>query len=285
VSTRRDPKLLAWPDLVWSHFSRPRFGGFDERVEAAAAAGFAGLGLYIHEFARLRTDEDRSVSSIAAQLDEHGLCLAEIEVLRGWWATTGDVADEFERDAALAFEMADGLGARYMQVIGPYSCGTEQAVDGLGRLCDRAARYGLLVGVEWLPYTNIASAADAQVLVEATGRANAGYCADIWHHVRGANDAAMLRRLPGNRIFAVQMNDGPLRPTLSDYKEDCLATRLPPGEGEFDCAGFLRILRELGVTAPISLEVASTELWERPAAEAAQRAADGMHHILAAAGG
>ena len=47
---------LAWPDLVWSHFSRPRFGGFDERVAAASVAGFKGLGLYLFDYRRMRDE-------------------------------------------------------------------------------------------------------------------------------------------------------------------------------------------------------------------------------------
>ena len=53
---------LHFPDLVWSHFSRPRFGQFDERVAAAAAAGYAGIGLYVYEYARLRDEEGRSTA-------------------------------------------------------------------------------------------------------------------------------------------------------------------------------------------------------------------------------
>ena len=93
----------------------------------------------------------------------------------------------------------------------------------------------------------------------------------------------MIRALPGDRVFAVQMNDGPRQPQLDDYKQDCMANRVPPGEGEFDCVAFVRLLAEIGVRAPISLEVCSTELWAAPAAEAARRAADGMRAVLAEA--
>jgi sugar phosphate isomerase/epimerase len=285
VTTARQATALRWPDLCWSHFSRPRFGGFDERIAAAAGAGFAAIGLYLYEYERLLRDEGRTDASLVAQLDAHGLCVGEIEAIRGWWAVDGEQHTEFERGESLAFAMADGIGARYLQAIGPYDCSFEQAVDGFGRLCRRGAEHGLLVGVEWLPFTNIPDADSARRLVEATGCDNAGYCADIWHHVRGANDEAMLRALPGDRIFAVQMNDGPLRPVLADYKDDCLATRLPPGEGEFDCVAFVRILRDLGVTAPISLEVASTVLWALSADETARRAADGMRSVLTAVDG
>ncbi|MET0458172.1 MAG: sugar phosphate isomerase/epimerase family protein [Ilumatobacteraceae bacterium] len=280
VTSARD---LRWPDLVWSHFSRPRFGQFDERVAAAAAAGFAGIGLYAPEYERLRHEEGRTAKDIARQLDDHGLALADIETVQGW-ASSGAAAAECAHREALAYEMADELGCRYLQAIGPYEGSVEDAAEGFGRLCDRAAEHGLLVGIEWLPYTNIATAADARAIVEAAGRANGGYCADIWHHRRGSDDDAQVRALAGDRVFAVQMNDGPRRPQLDDYKPDCMAHRLPPGAGELDCVGFVRLLAEIGVRSPISLEICSTELWAAPAEEAARRAADGMRAVLAEAG-
>jgi sugar phosphate isomerase/epimerase len=275
---------LAFPDLVWSHFSRPRFGDFDGRVAAAAETGMAGIGLYVDEYARLRDEEGRTPAAIRTLLDRHGLVIADVEVARGWWALDGAAADEARRIEALAWEMADEFGVRYLQAIGPYECQFEQAVDGFARLCDRAAAHGLLVGIEWLPYTNIATAADAQAIVAAANRPNGGYCVDIWHHVRGANDLAMITALEPERVYAIQMNDGSLTPRLEDYKRDCLSDRRPPGDGEFDCAGFIRTLVGMGVDAPISLEVCSDTLWEAPAGVAAGAAADGMRRVLHEAG-
>ena len=279
-----EARQLAFPDLVWSHFSRPRFGDFDERVAAAASAGMAGIGLYVFEYARLREEEGRSAADIRAVLDGHGLVLADAEVIRGWWATEGEPRHESQRIEALAWEMADEFGIRYLQAIGPYECSLEQAAEGFGELCDRAAAYGVLVGIEPLPYTNIASAPDAQAIVAAAGRANGGYCVDIWHHTRGPNGLDEITALEPERIFAIQMNDGTLQPALDDYKTDCLAHRMPPGQGEFDCVGFVRALVQMGVTAPISLEVCSTELWNQPADVAARAAADGMRDVLREAG-
>jgi sugar phosphate isomerase/epimerase len=279
-----EARQLAFPDLVWSHFSRPRFGAFEERVAAAAAAGMAGIGLYVLEYARLRDEEGRSPEDIRAVLDRHSVVLADGEVVRGWWATEGEARTESARIESLAWEMADEFGIRYLQAIGPYECPLQQAADGFGSLCDRAAEHGVLVGIEPLPYTNIATAADAQAIVRAAGRSNGGYCMDIWHHARGANDLEMIKRLEPDRVFAIQMNDGALLPAGDDYKIDCLANRLPPGQGQFDCVGFIRTLVDMGVTAPISLEVCSTQLWDAPADVAARAAADGMRDVLRAAG-
>ena len=93
---------------------------------------------------------------------------------------------------------------------------------------------------------------------------------------------AMITALEPDRVFAIQMNDGTLAPAIDDYKIDCLANRVPPGDGEFDCVGFIRTLYDMGVDAPISLEVCSTELWQAPADVAARAAADG--HARRAAG-
>jgi sugar phosphate isomerase/epimerase len=270
--------------LIWDHFSRPRFGGFDQRVAAAAEAGFAGIGLYVEEYRRLRDEEGRSAADIRQQLEDHGLMLADIETVRGWCEGGGVASAECRRLESLAYEMADEIGGRYVQAIGSYAGTPADAARAFAALCDRAAAHDLLVGIEWLPFTNIATAADAQVIIEGADRPNAGYCADIWHHRRGANDESMIRALAADRVFAIQMDDGPVKPNLDDYKEDCLIFRVPPGEGEFDCVGFVRLLADMGVRAPISLEVCSTELWAAPASEAARRAADAMRRVLSEAG-
>ena len=79
------------------------------------------------------------------------------------------------------------------------------------------------------------------------------------------------------------MNDGTMQPAADDYKADCMANRVPPGEAEMDAVGFTRMLIEMGVTAPISLEVCSTKMWAAPAEFDAQRDADAMRAVVAAA--
>ena len=275
---------LTWPDLIWSHFSRPRFGGFDERVAAAAEAGFDAVGLYALEDQRMREEEGRSAVDIRALVEDHGLVVAEIEVVRGWSDPPGEASQQCTSLEEIAYEMADELGCRYLQAVGPYEGTVEDAARGFAALCDRAAAHDLVVGIEFLPFTNIKTAADVEEILDLADRPNAGCCVDIWHHVRGANDEELIRALGGERIAAVQMNDGTIEPAMDDYYVDCLQSRVPPGEGEFDCVGFVQLLDGLGVRAPIAVEVCSAELWEAPVDEAARRAADGMRAVLAAAG-
>lgn len=270
-------------DLVLGHFSLGRHRPFAERVRAAAGAGFAALGLYVGEYQRLRA-EGATDADLRAVLDDSGVRVVELEALRGWTAT-GARRDAYLESERAVFAMADALGpAHHVQVIGPYAGTLDDAAEAFAGVCDRAAEHGLCAAIEFLPQmTNIPDAATAMEIVTRAGRDNGGICLDAWHHFRGADDAEMLRRVPAGRIFTVQIDDGPRRPVDADYYTDCTRHRLAPGEGEFDLTGFLALLAEMGVAIPLSVEVISADLQERPADEVARRLHAATRTVMAAA--
>ncbi len=270
-------------DLILSHFSLGRSRPFEERVRAAAEAGFAAMGLFIGEYQRLRAEGARD-AALRSVLDHNGKPRVEIEALRGWSATGADQAAYLQTERSV-FAMSDALGpGHHVQVIGPYTGTLDDAAEAFAGVCDRAAEHGLAAAIEFLPeMSNIPDAATAMQIVTRAGRANGGICLDCWHHFRGANDDDMLRAIPVERIFTVQFNDGPRRPVDPDYYTDCTRYRDVPGEGEFDLAGFLGLLAESGVRLPLSVEVISTDLLQRPAAEVARRLAGTTRAVVASA--
>jgi sugar phosphate isomerase/epimerase len=275
---KRNPHELGPSDLVMSHFTLPRFHPIEERIAFAAAAGFAGIGLYINHYEQLLASGE-APNRIHELLEEHGIVLAEIEVVRGW-AQTGDPYDRCRAMEEVAWAMADEFGCRYLQAIGPYEGTLDDAARAFGALCDRAADHGLVVGIEFLPFTNIYNATDAMAIVERAGRANGGLCVDIWHHERGSRDLDLIRAVPGDRVMAIQMNDGPVLPTLPDYVQDCLQYRVPPGDGEFDVAGFVSVLQDIGSQVPWSMEVCNEAAGNADPAGHARRCAEGMRRFL-----
>jgi len=282
-TTRTSARTLGPNDLVWDHFSRPRADGVVERVHAAAAAGYAAIGLYLGSWAVLR-EQPEALEQVDEALASTGLVVANIETLRGWAVPGADEA--CRQQEVLAYEMADHWGCRYVQVIGDATGPLDQAADGFAALCDRAGEHGLLVGLEWVPsMTNIGDAATAVRIVTEADRANGGLCFDSWHFTRSTNDLDDLRNLPGDKVFATQWNDGTIAAQHPDYLQDCLTNRVPPGEGEFTLVEMVRILDAIGSTAPIGVEVCSAELWAAPVDHAAQVSADGMRRVLAAARG
>ena len=94
----------------------------------------------------------------------------------------------------------------------------------------------------------------------------------------------MLRRLPAELVVRIQMNDGPLEPTIAGYKDDCLRHRVPPGEGAFDLDGFLDVVLDMfderGVRPAWDLEVCNAAAQQRPAIEHVRACADGLRSVL-----
>ena len=273
----RPPRGLQPPDLVLSHHSLAPQHPIEDRVASAAAAGFAGIGLSIGHYRRLEAD-GFAPGGLRDLLDRHGVCLAEIEVVRPWAGTGADDGSE-----AVAWRMADQFQCRYLQAIGPHGGTLDEAGRAFAGLCDRAGDHGLLVGVEFLPFTDIATAADALAIVDRADRANGGVCVDIWHHARGAADLDLIRAVPGEKVLAVQVSDGSAVPEEADLYRDCLDNRRAPGAGAFDVVGFVEVLQGMGVRAPWSLEVCDAPRWGEPARQRVRELADAMRSVLAAA--
>lgn len=265
-------------DLILSHFSLGRSHPIDDRMAAAGTAGFAGIGLYLGQYGQL-VEAGWTAARFSELQDEHGVCIAEVEALSGW----GDHSPTADYDAAesLAWNMVDTFESRYVQAIGPYDGTIDEAATRFGALCDRAAEHGAIVGLEFLPFTNIVTATDALHIVEAAGRPNGGVCVDIWHHERGAADLDLIRAIPTDLVMGIQMSDGPLAPTLDDYKNDCLRHRVAPGDGEFDVDGFVSLLVDKGVDVPWSLEVCNDDVWDQSAGDHVSHIATRMRDALA----
>lgn len=275
----RSARDLGPNDLIWDFFSRPATQPMIERVEPAAAAGFAAIGMYLGAWNTMR-DDASAVEAFDDALAAHGIVVANIEALRGWASPDGP-DEACLATESLVWELAARYECRYLQVIGDYHGTVEQAAAGFAALCDRAADHGLLIGLEAVPgMTNIDSLGLANEIVERADRANGGLCFDSWHLTRSTNDIGDILALDGAKIFATQWNDGPLEPVHEDYYTDTLTTRVPPGRGAFKLREMLEAIDAIGSKAPIGLEVPSTELWELPAAEAARIVADDMRSLL-----
>src|SRR5439155_25610864 len=111
------------------------------------------------------------------------------------------------------FAYASALGARSLTVIDRYDLrlGVDLALDDVAeafaRFCDGAAEYGLLAHLEFYPWSGIRDLGTTYEIVRRAGRPNGGILFDTWHHLRGPDRGDPKLDVPGERIFAVQVND------------------------------------------------------------------------------
>ena len=115
-------------------------------------------------------------------------------------------------------------------------------------MCDRAREHGLLVTLEYLPWSGIPDATTALAIVERSGRANATLMFDTWHTFRGPTDEAQLREDPrrADRQRADQRRAG--RAARQIWCAETLSARLLPGEGAIPLVRWLRSLDAIGST-------------------------------------
>lgn len=215
-------------------------------------------------------------------LKNYGVAVAELEVV--WdWGRGGEPGARSRAAEERLYSVADALGARHLAVAAlELEDPLEVVAERFAAVCDRAALHGLLVALEFLPWTAVADAGAAWEIVRLAGRPNGGLLVDSWHYYRGAADEAQLLSVPGDRVVAIHLDDADAEPE-GDLLEDTLHRRRLPGEGAFPLAGFVQLLDRMGVTAPYGVEVISDELATLPAEEVARRAGDAARAVLAAA--
>ncbi|WP_166459332.1 sugar phosphate isomerase/epimerase family protein [Amycolatopsis pithecellobii] len=249
-----------------------RFADLPTRIAVAADAGFGGIGLRVTDY----LDANMADGQIRDLLDQHGLRVLELE--HNWdWALGEDPAEE----AMLTF--ADRIGARHLNVPMFAAHPLADLVESFGALCDRAAGHGVLVGFEFLPYSQVRTLREVWEIVSAADRPNGGITIDLWHWFRSGARPEELADIPASIITTVQLCDVLPEPR-PDMTDEARHHRQLPGHGAGDTLGVLRALRDNGMTAPVSVEVFSDELDVRPPAETARRAFDAGVAVLERAG-
>jgi sugar phosphate isomerase/epimerase len=226
-----------------------------------------------------------SDADMLAILDHYGIRVEEIEFAYDW-AYDDERAERARLVEERLFRMADVFHPHHLSVgeVGPPEGFPpfDVVVDRFGRLCDRAAEHGADLAFEFLPWTGVPDAEACWRLLEAADRPNGAIVFDVWHYFRGADDPDQVRMIPPERIIAVALSDA-AEEIVGDLIEDTTTQRLLPGEGTFDLIGIVRLLDEMGVDAPISVEILSIRHNERPTMEAALVAYQATRDLLARA--
>jgi sugar phosphate isomerase/epimerase len=232
---------------------------FSERVAIALECGFNAIGLNagsisnrVGEYQRL-LDLGWTDETLTGTLRDAGIRIGELEAL----VIGNDLqAKTFER-LAQKFEVTN------IQTIAWFPSNDEgnelnvqEMIDWLRQFADRVIAFGTKIAIEFIPTTPIEDAATAQRLADLVDRPNVGTCVDFWHVMRGKG-LSELRRVNWETVFNVQINDGQLIASDSDYIRDCLQNRQVPGDGEFPLD---KLFSMVPTDAPINMEVMNIRL-------------------------
>ena len=279
-------------DLVLCSGTLKREATFRERVSAALAGGFSGLSLWARDF-RSALEGGLSKPDIRRMLEDNGLEVAEIDLAWSWLPgadrimvpTELDEHELFCFEEADLFAVAEAVGARSLNAVDVFggNWGLAAAADSFGALCQRAARHGLLVHIEFLPWSKIPDLQTAWDIVREAGEPNGGVAIDSWHFFHQANgdrsNLDVLLDVPGDKVLSLQLSDAPAG-VEGDPSVASLHSRLLPGDGTLDLPKLLACARRVRASAPVGIEVFSDELHEMDPVEAGRRAGEAAHRLL-----
>jgi sugar phosphate isomerase/epimerase len=254
------------------------------RVEAARKCGFSRVTVSPLDVARA-AEQGTSAAELGRYMRDSGLGIV-LDPVMNWYGGTPPPESRFGRFSAdEALRMAEALQVVSLTVIGQPTSDQPIAelAEPFGQVCDRSAGFGADVHLEFIPMTVIKDVATAWQIVQGADRRNGGILFDTWHFFRGSPDYVALRQVPGERIFAVQINDAAAVPRAS-MREDTL-NRLLPGDGSFDLETAIRELDLIGGLSWVGPEVMSPALEAMPPVEAAALAGERVRALLAQARG
>jgi sugar phosphate isomerase/epimerase len=245
---------------------------FEERVAAAARAGFTGFGIWHADLEH--TLRSISLTDMRRILDDHGMKHIELEFLSDWWLEDGERRTASDVAKRKLLEAARALGARHVKVGDLFNSAVElpELVEGFAALCSEAREYGTKILFELMPFARINTLADALELVTSADAPNGGIVFDLWHVVKLGISYEEVARFPMRFIGGIEINDGTFTAPWSLF-EDTINHRRLCGEGEFDVRGFVKTMLTAGYAGPWGIEVLNSDLRTWPPQRIAERAA------------
>ena len=252
---------------------------FEERVAAAKAAGFEGIGLraetYVDALNEGLFDQD-----LLTILDKYGMRVTEVEYIVQWAEEHRSYEQKYKEQ--ICFHMCELFGVDSINCGLMENFSVESTAQKLRELCRRAGKY--TIGVEPMPYSGLPDVKKAWAVVQAAGCDNAKLLLDSWHYVRADQplDLSVLEGIPAEKIVSIQINDVQAHPyAKSILRDESMHDRMLPGTGYGDTAGLVKLMRDKGVRpAVMGVEVISDEILSRGVAQAAKENYDAARAVL-----
>jgi sugar phosphate isomerase/epimerase len=172
-------------------------------------------------------------------LSETGLGFHDIELAR--------IAEGTVPAAYLpAFEAAAELGCEAI-ISSVWTSERDFALEAFREICALARPLGLRVVLEFVPFAEIRTLAEALGFLDEAGVDDARLLVDTLHFHYSRSDLAVLEGPARDRVGFVHLCDGPaaIPPTREGLIQVARGARLYPGEGGIDLAAIVNRLPEL----------------------------------------
>jgi 4-hydroxyphenylpyruvate dioxygenase len=248
-------------------------GTLDDKLAAAAAAGFDGVELFENDL----LVSPSSPAEIRRRCADLGLSIDLYQPFRDFEAVPPDLHAANLRRARHKLDVMAALDTDTVLVcssVSPHAVDDDDlAAEQLHALAEVAAERGMKIAYEALAWgRHVSGYEHAWRIVRRAAHPALGLCLDSFHILSKGHDPAPIRAIPGEKIFFLQLADAPALPM--DVLPWSRHHRLFPGQGDFDLTAFTGHVLAAGYRGPLSLEVFNDVFRQadpRPAAVDAMR--------------
>ena len=251
-------------------------GALDEKLRAAAAAGFEAVEIFESDLLSFGAGP-RDVAALCRDL---GLAICAYQPFRDFEGMPEPQRARNLVRAERKFDLMQALGTDLLLIcsnVSPASLGgIDRAADDLRELGNRAAARGLRVGYEALAWgRHVNDYRDAWEIVRRADHPAIGIILDSFHALAPALPTRAIRGIPADKIFLVQLADAPrLELDILSWSRHF---RCFPGQGDLPVADFMDAIGATGYSGPLSLEIFNDQF---RAGSAARTAIDGLRALI-----
>ena len=251
-------------------------GSLEEKLEAAADAGFDGVELFENDL----IGSPLSPAEIRVRAGDLGLSIDLYQPFRDFEAVPTAQLERNLHRAEAKFDVMDELGATMMLVCSNVSPDAidddELAAEQLRRLAEAADAHGIRIAYEALAWGSRVNEYDhAWRIIELADHPALGTCLDSFHILSRGTPLDTIEHIPPEKLFFVQLADAPH--LVMDVLQWSRHYRCFPGQGGFDLADFTARVVRAGYTGPLSLEVFNDVFRQ---ADPQRMAVDAMRSLL-----
>jgi 4-hydroxyphenylpyruvate dioxygenase len=252
-------------------------GPLEDKLAAAAAAGFDGVEIFEPDFVA----SPSSAAEIRKRCADLGLSIDLYQPFRDFDSTDPERLAANLRRAERKFDVMEALGTDLILVCSSVSPDAvdddDRIAEQLHVLAERAAARGVRVSYEALAWGRHVNTYDRSwEIVRRADHPALGLCVDSFHILSRGSDPAGIRDIPGEKLFFLQLADAPhMDMNVLQWSRH---HRLFPGQGAFDLPAFLGHVLVAGYTGPLSLEVFNDVFRQ---ADPRRAAVDALRSLLA----
>lgn len=238
-----------------------------QKIEIAARAGYSGIELW-HMDIDAYAESGGTIADIRKCVEDNGLVVPTTIHIHDWFQPAGDEHMKAMDEARRKLENTAAVGCKYAVCGPPHGpADRELGKQHYRDMLELGAEFGVRPAFEYLGFVqDIRTIDDAIEILEGADHPAGCIVLDPFHCYVGGGGVESIAKLTTDQIGVSHFNDAPAEPEPSTQRDP---DRVMPGDGAIDLKRYCDLLRQIGYTGYVSLELFKEDLWTQDPLEVA----------------